>query len=97
MVTINNISYDCDCQLYFKNQLIGSFKNEAQLDNIRIQIRKENNITVPMSDSRNVIESGYHVLFQTQIIPIYTNGSIHNWVTGFFDSKDSIYKELIGF
>jgi len=77
------------CHLYDKNNnLIGEITSEWQLNDCRIQIKNESSI----KGLREL--SGYYIKFKDNIIHIFTDGSIDNWVTGFFDQQEEQFKQL---
>lgn len=82
MIKINEIVEPVS-KLYDKDdKLVGEITSLLQLDDIRIQIKKEK-------------VSGYYVIWNDQKIRIDKFGYLEDWPRGFYDNMDKQLDELI--
>ena len=83
MVKINNNLKEKPCFLYDgQDNLVGEIKNNAALNDVRIQIKKSE-------------LEGYYIIFENFILGIDKNGNVGHWPKGFFDLFDKQLDELL--
>ena len=63
--------------------IVGEIKSQLQLDDVRIQVKKQK-------------VSGYTIKWGDYIIEIFDTGGLDEWPFGFFDIGDIQLNELIG-
>ena len=82
MVKINDIKETTCTLIDPQGTVVGKIKSQLQLDDVRIQIKKQQ-------------ISGYTIEWQEQIINISKYGRLDPWPFGFFDITDIQLNELL--
>ncbi len=81
-VKINNIKETTATLIDPQGVVVGQIESQLQLDDIRIQIKKQK-------------ISGYTIKWTNYLITIFENGHLSEWPFGFFDITDLQLEELL--